>query len=179
MSIDQFKAALVGGGARSNQFRISLTFPGIVSGGTAAPAIGLSEFMCTATKIPGSKLEKVTAHYRGRPLSLPAERTIDDWRITVLNDTNFAIHSAFNVWSNLINNVKSNTGVTNPATLTTDMYVTQLDRNGAELKTYKLIGVWPVEIEDLDLDFKNNEIQTFGVSLNYLYWQSDVIGGNI
>ena len=179
MSIDNFKAAIVGGGARANQFRVDLNFPAIVCGGTAAPAIAVAQFFCTATKLPGSKIEKVTTNYRGRPISLPGERTFDDWRITVLNDTNFAIHSAFNIWSNLINNVRSNTGVTNPATLTTDMFVTQLDRNGADLKTYKMVGAWPTEIEDLDLDFKNPEIQTFGITLNYLYWQSDVVGGNL
>lgn len=177
MSIDQFKAALVGGGQRANQFRVDLTFPGIVSGGTSAPAIALSQFFCSATHMPASSIEKSKLTYRGRDLPLPGERQFADWPITVINDTNFAIHSAFNIWSNLINSVKSNTGVTNPATYTTDMFVTALDRNGAENKQYKFVGCWPSEIGELELDFKNPEIQTFKVNLTYLYWQSDVIGG--
>lgn len=176
-NIDNFKAALTGGGQRANQFRVDLTFPGIVSGGTSAPAIALAQFFCSASTLPGSKLEKTKLVYRGRDLPLPSERTFDDWSITVINDTNFAIHSAFNIWSNLINNVKSNTGVTNPATYTADMFITALDRNGAENKQYKMVGAWPSSIGELELDFKNNEVQTFKVDLTYLYWQSDVIGG--
>lgn len=177
MSIDQFKAALVGGGQRSNQFRVDLTFPQIVSGGTSAPAIALAQFMCSATKIPGSTIEKTKLTYRGRDLNLPSERTYEDWNVKIINDTNFALHSAFNIWMNLINNNKSNTGVTNPLTYSTDMFVTALDRNGAENKQYKFVGAWPTKVGDLDLDFKNSEVQTFDVTFSYLYWQSDVIGG--
>lgn len=175
MNIDQFKASLVGGGARANQFRVSLTFPQIVTGAATSFPIATAQFFCQAASIPGSKIEKIDAYYRGRKVPLPGEREFEPWKITVLNDTNFAFHTAFNLWSNALNNVKNNTGITNPATQTSDLLITSLDRNGSDLMTYKMIGAWPSDISELEHDFKNGEIQTFTTTFQYLYWQSDVI----
>lgn len=177
MSIDQFRASLVGGGQRSNQFSVQLTFPQIVDGGTAAPAILLAPFMINASRLPGSTIETIEAFWRGRRVPLAGERTFEDFTITVTNDTNFALHTAFNIWSNLINNVNDNTGITVPSAYVADAYVSALDRNGLETKTYKIKGIWPKTISEIELDFKNPEIQNFTVTFPVYNWSSDVVGG--
>lgn len=177
MSIDQFRASLVGGGQRSNQFSVQLTFPQIVSGGTAAPAILLAPFMVNASRLPGSAIEQIDSWYRGRRVPLPAERTFEDWTITITNDTNFVLHTAFNVWANLINNVNDNTGITTPSAYIADAYISALDRNGLETKTYKMKGLWPKNISEMEFDFKNPEVTNFTVTFPVYNWSSDVVGG--
>ena len=61
-SIDDFKANLIGGGARANQFRVTITPPPGI-------AIGLdvrrTSFLCTATNLPGMTLGEVAVPFRG------------------------------------------------------------------------------------------------------------------
>ena len=48
------------------------------------------------------------------------------------------------------------------------MFVSQLDRNGAVLKQYKLLGAFPVDLGAVALDFgSNDQLSTFGVSFQY------------
>ena len=55
-NIDDFKANLIGGGARANQFRVTLTPPSGI-------AIGLdvrrTSFLVTATNLPASNLTEM------------------------------------------------------------------------------------------------------------------------
>ena len=87
-NINEFKSRLRGGGARANQFKVTLPFPGYsaVGGETATLA-----FLCNATSIPGQNLGTVPVNFRGRILNLVGDRTFNPWSITVLNDTDFLI----------------------------------------------------------------------------------------
>ena len=51
-NVDQFKAALVGGGARANQFFVALSFPTYVTLGSVASA--QAAFLVNAAALPGS-----------------------------------------------------------------------------------------------------------------------------
>jgi hypothetical protein len=182
MSILDFKSNLLGGGARPNQFKVELTFPSFVSGGSDAGR--KAQFLCTAASLPGSYLGVASVFYRGREVKLPGERNFDNWRIQIVNDTDFSVHDAFETWQNYINDVKNNSGITNPNMITAQMAVHQLDRNGATLKSYNFVDCWPVNVSDIQLNFgANNQVEEFSVELAYAYWEtkksSTSIGGNI
>jgi hypothetical protein len=183
MSILDFKASLQGGGARANQFRVDLNFPAIVS--NVGDAKRKANFLCHSTTLPGSQLGVALASYRGRDVPLAGERTFTPWGISVYNDTDFAIRDAFESWMSRINDVKENTGITNPMLYTSQLVVTQLDRNNAALKTYTIYDAWPTNIGDIQLDFGNNaQIETFPVQFVYTYWTAEtstgaVTGGNL
>ena len=49
-NINDFKARLRGGGARANQFKVTLPFPGYAAIGGETSDLA---FLCTATAIPG------------------------------------------------------------------------------------------------------------------------------
>jgi len=171
MSILDFKSNLLGGGARANQFRVELTFPSFVQGGTAAAR--KAQFLVTAASLPGSQIGIASVFYRGREVKLPGERSFSNWSIQILNDTMFDIHDAFEQWMNTINDVKENTGLTNPQSYTANAIVNQLDRNGAVVKTYTFADVWPVSVGEIGLDFGNNDqIESFGVELAYSFWET-------
>ena len=170
-NINEFKSRLQGGGARANQFKVTLSFPGYAEVGGETSDLS---YLCTATSIPGQTLGVATVPFRGRILNLVGDRTFSPWSITVLNDTNFKIYRAFERWMNAMNNMTDNEGLTNPGNYQVDVVVQHLDRNGATLKTYILRGAFPTTLADIDLSAVDNDtVETFTVALIYQYFETD------
>ena len=116
--IDDFKANLIGGGARSNQFRVTITPP-------TGIAIGLdvrrTSFLVRASNLPGQVLNPIAIPFRGRQIYIAGDRTFDDpWNVTFMNDTDFMIRNAMERWMNGINDLADATGVTAPSDYQTD-----------------------------------------------------------
>lgn len=170
-NIDSFKANMIGGGARANQFYVSLTFPSYVSAGGLAAAKG--QFVCKGAQLPASTLDNTPVNYRGRQVNFAGERTFAPWTVTILNDNDFLIRNAMEAWMNGINNNVSNTGLINPSQYQVDMEVFQLDRNGNAIKSYKFTDAFPTEVGAIELNFDtNNQIEEFTVTFQYNYWTS-------
>ena len=171
-NIADFKAQLIGGGARPNQFRVDLTFPSYVTLGAIAGLQG--QFLCKATTLPSSTIENIAMQYRGRQINLAGERTFEQWTVTIYNDTTFNIRNAFEIWSNGIQNNAATNGRTSPRDYQVDMACNQLDRNGATVKSYKFVDAYPIAIGAIGLDYETtNQIETFDVTFQYNYWTSD------
>jgi len=175
-NISDFKAQLIGGGARANQFRVELAFPSYV---TAGALVGLnSQFLCKAAQLPAATIENVPVMYRGRAVNVAGERTFAPWTISVYNDTTFSIRNAMEVWSDGVLNMGQTNGRVNPRDYQVDLLVHQLDRNGATVKTYKFVDAYPTEIGPIGLDYEtNNQIEMFEVQFTYNYWVSDTTTG--
>ena len=170
-NISDFKAKLAGGGARNNQFKVTMPFPGYSQVGGEIEDLA---FLCTATNIPAMNVAEVPVNFRGRPIYIAGDRSFDTWPITVLNDTDFKLRNAFERWQNGINNMSDNEGLTNPADYQVDAFVDQLDRNGATIKSYTLRGAHPTSIAAIALDYEtNNAIETFDVTFQYQYFESN------
>jgi len=168
-TIDEFKAKLIGGGARANLFKATLTFPGYAEGDTE-----LAQFMCKAAQLPASVIGQIDVPYRGRQLKVAGDRTYENWSITIINDTGFEIRDAFERWQNGINTHQSNTGLTNPIDYETDMLVDQLDKDGSSVKQYTFRGAYPVNISAIDVSSESADtIEEFTVELAYQYWTSN------
>ena len=170
-NINDFKAKLAGGGARPNQFKVTMPFPGYAQVGGEIEELA---FLCRATQLPDMTIGVVNVPFRGRNIKIAGDRTYADWTITVINDTNFKLRNAFERWSNGINNATDGEGLTNPADYQVDAFVDQLDRNGATIKSYTLRGVFPTEIAAIELDYGTNDaIEEFGVTFAYQYFESN------
>ena len=170
-NINDFKAKLAGGGARSNQFKVTMPFPGYAQVGGEIEDLA---FLCRSTKIPAMNVGVVEVPFRGRKIYIGGDRTFDEWSIQVLNDTNFKLRNAFERWQNGINNMSDNEGLTNPADYQVDAFVDQLDRNGATIKSYTLRGAHPVTIAAISLGYgTNNAIEEFDVTFNYQYFDTN------
>ena len=170
-NINDFKAKLAGGGARANQFKVTMPFPGYAQVGGEIEDLA---FLCTATSIPAMSVGGVTVPFRGRQIKIAGDRTFADWSVTVLNDTNFKLRNAFERWQNGINNMTDGEGLTNPVDYQVDAFVDQLDRNGNTIKSYTLRGAWPLNISAIDLDYdEKTEIETFTVELQYQFYESN------
>ena len=140
--ITDFKSKLSGGGARSNLFECELAFPTAVSVEGLNEVLNKARFLVKAANLPASNVAPIEVPFRGRVLKIAGDRTFDTWTITIINDTDFAIRSAFEKWMNTINRVSDNTGTTNPADYQADAFVFQLDRSGETLRKYKFYDVF-------------------------------------
>ena len=170
-SITDFKAKLSGGGARPNQFKVTMPFPGYAQVGGEIEELA---FLCRATALPGMTVPAFNVPFRGRAVKIAGDRTIEDWSVTVYNDTNFKLRNAFERWMNGINNMTDNEGLTNPADYQVDAFVDQLDRNGATIKSYTLRGAFPNTIAPIELTYDEaTAIEEFAVTFSYQYFESN------
>ena len=169
-NIDDFKANLIGGGARANQFRVTITPPPGI-------AIGLdvrrASFLVKGSNLPASNLGEIAVPFRGRNIYVAGDRPAPEtWTTTFYNDTDFMIRNAMERWHNGINDFANNTGVVNSADFQTDLFVEQLDRDETILKTYIFRSAFPLTVGQIDLSTAEaTEIETFEVTWRYQHFE--------
>ena len=189
-TITGFKSKLAGGGARPNLFEVSIpTFP--VSAGSAGWT-ALAEdfqFLCKTAALPASTISPIDVPFRGRILKVAGDRTFDVWTVTVINDENFKIRSAFEIWMNSISKLDNNTGATDPNSYMINAVVHQLGRGADKskesksnsnisggsiikpLRTYQFYGIFPTSISAIDLSYDTSDtIEEYTVEFQVQYW---------
>lgn len=172
MKIDDFKNKLSGGGARSNLYRVDGTFPAVSVAIAGVNPANHIQFMASAASIPAVSIGTITTMFQGRPLVMAGDRTFQAWQITVLNDTNYPLRKAFEAWSNRINTIESNISKKGLSEYAQDWKVTQLDRSGKDIQTYKFVDCWPSDIGAIQLSYDAVQaIETFQVTIQYQYYQ--------
>ena len=165
-TIDDFKGKFVGGGARPNQFEVTLTWPTAVSSVPDAP------FFIKTASLPGPTIGEVAVEYRGRTLYVAGDRSFEQWSTTVINDETFAIRNAIEQWMNLIHSIRNNTGEPNISNYVADLSVTQYGRAGSAIKTQTIRNCWPVAISAIELNWDTRDtIETFDVTWRYTDFQ--------
>ena len=168
--ITDFKSKLTGGGTRANLFEVVLTFPDSVT--IDSNVLDKARFLVKGANMPASNVAQIEVPFRGRILKIAGDRTFDSWTVTVINDTDFAIRSAFEKWMNVINRVSDNTGLTNPNDYQSDAFVYQLDRDGTALRSYKFYDIFPTQVGPIDLSYDSQGIEEFTVELQVLWWEA-------
>ena len=169
LGVDDMKAKLVGGGARPNLFKVTMSFPSYVTAN-----VELASYMCKATSMPASTIAPIAVPFRGRNLQIAGDRTFDPWSVTIINDTDFNVRNSFEQWMNGINQHKQNTGLTQPSSYMADMIVEQLDKDGTTEKTYNIRGTFPTNLGAIELSYDSeNAIEEFEVELQIQYWESN------
>ena len=179
-TISDFKSKLTGGGARANLFEVVLTFPDAAQ--PAQDVLDKSRFLVKGARLPASNIAQIEVPFRGRVLKIAGDRTFDSWTVTVINDTDFSIRSAFENWMNTINKLSDNTGLVNPAAYQSDAFVFQLDRDGQSLRKYRFYDTFTTQVGPIELSYDAQGIQEFTVELQVQYIEilkgdSSVSGG--
>ena len=168
--------------SRPNLFQVTMaTLPAALGGnGTNsanAPARRLS-FMARAAQIPGSSVGVVPMFYFGREIKLAGNRTFPEWTVTVINDEDFVIRKAFEKWLSGINshagNLRNAAFVQGDGGYQQDATVFQYGKTGRVLKKYNFVGLFPVDISPIELDWgANDTIEEYAVTFAYQWWESD------
>ena len=169
-NIDDFKANLAGGGARPNQFRVTITPPsGIATGLNVRNA----SFLAKSSNLPGQQLGEIAVPFRGRNIYVTGDREFETWTTTFMNDTDFNIRNAIERWMNGINDLANNTGVINSADYQSDLTIEQLDRDDTTLKTYIFRNAYPLTLGQIDVAYETtNAIEEFEVTWRYQHFEA-------
>jgi hypothetical protein len=174
-NVAEFRANMIGDGARPNLFSVSLVFPTIATNGTAAGQ--QTTFMAKSAQLPGSTVGTVPVFYFGRELKFAGNRTFTDWTLQIINDENFLIRNSLESWMNSINSHAGNVrngAAASPSSYTVDAIVTQYGKTGNVLKEYKFVGVFPLDIAPIDLDWGSNDvIEEYSATFAFQYWESN------
>ena len=173
-NVTDFRSQLQYDGARANLFDVTLQFPAIfLPPGNAGRKL---QFMCKSAQIPGSTVGIVPVQYFGREVKLAGNRTFADWTIQVINDEDFSIRTAFEKWMNGINSHRTNTrnpAASSPLNYTTTATVKHYGKTGNVLRAYNFVGLFPVDLAPIDLDWGNNDsIEEYSVTLSYQWWEA-------
>ena len=205
-TLEDFKARLIGGAARPNLFEVELNFPGFsleqtteTNNNNTRTISELSRFMVKAANLPASNVTPIEVPFRGRTLKIAGDRTFDVWTITVINDIDFSIRTAFERWMNGINKHDDNTGLINPSQYQRDAVVKQFGRSSVSsagsnvtnptattpgesipvYKAYKFYGVFPTAVSAIDLSYDSADtIEEFTVDLQVQWWDALDSQGN-
>ena len=172
-SLDEFKANLIGGGARANQFRVTFNTPGAIATGLD---VRKASFLIKAAALPGQTIGEIAIPFRGRNLYIAGDREFETWETTVINDTDFNVRNAIERWLNAINDTATNTGLSNVADYTADLTVEQLDRDDTVLKSYILRNCMPQGTGAIELSYETtNAIEEFSVTWRYSHFEASSV----
>ena len=173
-SVNQFRSQMTGDGARPNLFEVSMPFPGFANPGDAQQKL---TFMCKTAQLPGSTIGTVPVQYFGREIKFAGNRTFTDWTLQIINDEDFTVRRSIESWMNGINSHGGNlraAGAKSPAGYTVDAQVTQYGKTGDQLKTYNFVGLYPLDLAPIDLDWSSNDtIEEYAVTFAYQWWETD------
>lgn len=172
-NVFEFRSQLQGDGARPNLFEVSMSFPTFINPGDAPRK---TTFLCKTASLPGSTIGHVPVFYFGRETKLAGNRTFPEWTLTILNDENFLVRNAFEKWMNGINSTLGNIRANwagNSLGYASNATVTQFGKTGDNLKSYSFVGMFPIDVSQIDLDWGSNDtIEEFSVTLAYQYYTS-------
>ena len=179
-TLEDFKSRLIGGGARPNLFECDINFPdfAIPEGDSEAGVNEITRFMCKAAQLPASNVAEIPVPFRGRVLKVAGDRTFDPWTITVVNDVDFRIRTAFEKWMNGINKHDDNSGLINPVDYQRQAKVKQLGRASNTdsipvLKEYEFYGVFPTNVSEIEVSYDSSDIiEEFTVTLQVQWWDA-------
>jgi hypothetical protein len=178
-SIQDFKSALIGGGARPNLFEVTIPAPPQV--------VTLTEnfpILCKSAALPASNIASIDVPFRGRIFKVAGDRTFDTWTITVINDQDFLIRDAMEAWMQSIGQYADGSGFTNPSEYMCDAFVKQFRRGNSAVgkntpvgtgletaATYKFYDIFPTNIAAIDLSYDSSDtIEEFTVEFQVQYW---------
>ena len=172
--VQEFRSQMNYDGARPNLFKCDLTFPTLTQGQGAQTKF---TFMARAAQLPGSTVNQIPQFYFGRELKFSGNRSFPEWTVTIINDEDFKIRDAFEKWMSGLNSHVSNLRAgtfQNALDYQQDGYITQFGKQGDIIKQYKFVGMFPIDVSPIELDWgANDSIEEYAVTFAYQWWESN------
>lgn len=172
-SITTFKANMTGGGARPNLFEFNLTLPSEIGLDTGTMNDKL-KFFAKGVSIPSSDVAVIKVPYFGREVNMLGDRTFQPITATIINDEDFALRKVFEEWMGKLRFHTQNLTderFLNPNNYRADGEVIQYSKSGKAIMTYKFVGLVPVTLSEIALDWgSSNAIEEYTVQFELDYW---------
>lgn len=129
-------------------------------------------FLAKGASLPGATLGVMEVPFQGRMIKLAGDRVYDDWDITVYQATDADVRTRIDQWMRTALDHESNIGALAHQQYKEDLVVRQLDRAGAPIMTYKLIGCMPTVLGPLEMAWDSNDTPAeFTLTVSYDYYE--------
>jgi hypothetical protein len=170
-SINDMRGSLVHGGWRPSHFQVIITNPFDTTSDLKTP------MMVRAAQLPAYNVGQIPVYYFGRAIFQPGDRTVEPWTTTIINDEDFVVKNALEVWHGQINAMQRNVSSTNLVNeLKSTGLVTAYGKDGRVLRQYQLNALWPMSISSIETDWTSTDnIGEFQVT--WSFDDVEVIGG--
>ena len=124
-------------------------------------------------------------------MKVAGDRTFDTWTVTVINDVDFNLRTAFQNWMQNIAQYADASGEADPQVYKSTATVTQLKRKSSNLGqtsdsgleaayTYDFFGIFPTNISAIDLSYDTADtIEEFTVEFQVDYWAPQGVNDTI
>ena len=124
-------------------------------------------------------------------MKVAGDRTFDTWTVTVINDVDFNLRTAFQNWMQGIAQYADGSGEADPQVYKSTATVTQLKRKSSNLGqtsdsgleaayTYDFFGIFPTNISAIDLSYDTADtIEEFTVEFQVDYWAPQGVNDTI
>ena len=151
------------GGVRANLFNCRVTPP------NRSGVEEMFQFHCKGTSMPASTIGNIDVPYKGRQLKVPGDRTFADWTVTVFNDSDMYIRGVFEEWmAKMQDHWENKADHMNPYGKAS---VTQLRRDGSDIRTYNITSLYPTEVAAIDVAWDSNDaVEEYSVTFAVNHW---------
>lgn len=187
---NQFRSIFKYDGARPNIFECRMNFPPFATSSLNGARVGTDNlsvteqfsFYCRAAQLPGSTVNPVPVYYFGREIKVAGNPTYPEWTVTIINDEDFKVRNAFELWMNGLNQHRRNLrdeSAVQGIEYQRDAYVIQYGKTGEPIRSYTFIGVFPIDISPIELDWgANDTIEEYAVTFAVQWWESTLADQN-
>jgi len=133
---------------------------------------------CSQVQLPGINLSSSQSRTFGEVREMPYERLFDNFSLTFYVDSEMKIKYFWDSWVNSIQD-STTRAFEFYKNYITDMTVVVEDKNENATYEVKLYEVYPKTIAPIQLSYDQKEVMQVQVTLNYRYWESQLVGNKI
>lgn len=158
----------------SNRFSVELTVPPILldSNFTDLSRVLLH---CENITLPGLSLSTTQSRTFGEYREMPYEKTFDTIAMTFFVDNTMQVKQLFDVWINDSIQNSSSKKFNYYTQYTTQMSINVYDKNENQRYIVRLYECYPKVVSAITLDYNSKDVMRLQVSMNYKYWESNVM----
>jgi len=168
-SISEFLSSFNRDPARSNRFEVYIPYFNTLNGRDASSL--KSVYRCEIAQLPGRNFSTIEQKIYGPIEKFPYLSNYNDIDLTFIVDDDMKTKNAFDDWMEYINptgnfnfNYKSDYAI--------DIEIRQYNLQNEISYKVKLIDSFPINMNQLDLDWSSDSIHKLTVTFAYTYWKS-------
>lgn len=178
--LTEFISNVKTGVARANHYAVDFALPTVVPTDLFSGVKLKKVFLfCEATQLPGLSINTAPIKTFGEIREMPYEKTFDNINMTFYVDKEMRVKYLFDQWiSNIQNPQRRTFQYYNNYTTDINIYVQDTAQNSRY--RVKLFECYPKSISAVEMSYNNKDVMRCQVSMNYKYWNSNLVtSGNV
>jgi hypothetical protein len=169
-NLSQFYSQFTADLARANRFEVLITPPPALNS-FFGNGVAVLAYRCETAQLPGRHLTVSQQKTFGPYEKFPVHTTYNDIDLSFIIDGDMRVREFFDSWLNLIN--PDNTfNIEYKSNYVTDIFINQYDLQNNLTYQVRLVDAFPMNINQLDLNWGSDAVHKVHVTFAYTYWEN-------